>query len=46
MQEPISFPEEYLSDYITDTAWVNHLFQRLRLPELVIDDDSYYYDKN
>jgi hypothetical protein len=45
MQEPVSFPEEYLSDNIADAASVNRVFQRLRWSELVIDYDSKYYDK-
>ncbi len=46
MQEPFSFPGEYLSDNIADAASVNRLFQGLRWSELVNDDDSNYYDKN
>ena len=47
MQEPFSFPGEYLSDNIADAASANRLFffQGLRWSELV-NDDSNYYDKN
>ena len=48
MQEPVPFPEEYLSDNIADAASANRLFlfQGLRWSELVNDGDSNYYDKD